>query len=412
MKRYQKTKASQYIVIGLIVIAILAIIVFNAFIMRRVSFEDHFALPWAAGRAWLLEAMNPYQTEIAQIAEDAILDSPYKTSLPDNTELLMPFINLVFYLPFSLIPYTLSRLIWVTIISVSIVLITIFSLSLSNWKPSPIEKLISGIFILFWVPGITSILLGQLSPIIILLLLVSIKLLLDKQDTAAGFILALTAGSFTTSGLIIILMLIYGLTKRRWSIISAFFSGVAFILVVSLLLLPSWPGDFLRILVTNFSNSDFIQTPLISLAALLPGVERFLSIFLHSLFGLFFLTLVITTFGKSERVFIWNILATLIIAYFVNINGTIQHIFMIVPSMFLVFRFLSGRWGLFGRIFSWFFIFIFGIGSWLFFLPIETIKEPIGLPLIIFGLPLMAFIGMNWIRWWAIKIPKLPFETL
>jgi len=410
MKRYQKTKTSQYIVVGLIIVGTLAVAVVSSMVMRRISFEDQFAMPWAAGRAWLLEGLDPYDPGVAQLAENAILDSPYSAN-QENEKLFLPFFNLVFYLPFSLIPYTLSRLIWVTLLSLCILLIVHFGLTISNWKLSQIEKLIAAFIILFWIPGITTVLVGSLSPIIILLLIVSIHLFLEGQDTTAGFLLASTVGSFNISGFIIILILFYGISRRRWSIVSAFFSGFAFIVVISLLLIPSWPRDWISIWVENYSDLEIIRTPLMTLASYLPGVEGFLSIFFHALFGIFYLLMLITLRGKSERVFIWNALGTMIISFLVNIRGSVSYILLILPAIFLVFRFLSERWGLFGRISSWIILAFFTIGSWILFLPVEDVITTIDIPLITIGIPFLVFMGMNWIRWWAIKIPRLPFES-
>lgn len=413
MTRYQKIKTSQYIVLGLIITVIVAVAFLSSAVMRRISFEDQFVIPWAAGRSWLLEAGNPYNSsEITQIAGDAISESPYSANLPDERLFLLPVINLFFYLPFSLLPYTISRIIWVTIMSISIVLIGHFSISLSNWELPPIGKFIVYLVILIWVPGITTVFSGRLSPIIIFLLLLSIYLFLSNQDTTAGFLLALTAGSYAISGLIIILILGYGIVNRRWSVVSAFFSGFAFLVVVSLLLLPSWPGDWLRILFDNSLSFEFLQTPLMTLAAYLPGVENFLSIFLHVIFGIYFLYILISIKRKTYKVFIWNLLTTLVIAYLFNVRGSINYIFIIFPALFLVFRFLSERWGLFGKILSWLILFIFGVGSWLLILPLGSINFIQEIPLINIGVPILVLIGMNWIRWWAIKIPRFPFETL
>jgi hypothetical protein len=410
MKRYQKTKASQYIVVGLIIVGIITAAFGSFMIMRSVPFEDHFVIPWAAGRSWLLESTNPYDTEVIQIAENAIQESPFKASLPDQDTLLLSFINLVFYLPFSLIPYTISRLLWITLLSIGILLIAIFGLSIANWKLSPVEKVLAVLVSLFWVPGLTITLMGQLSPIVILLMIISIYLLISGQDTASGFILALTVGSLNISVLIIILILVYAMMNRRWSVVSAFFSGVAFVVVVSLLLIPSWPRDWLSILVNDFTDLGLIETPLMTLAAYLPGVERFLSIFSHGSLGIYFLYIVITMRGKSERVFKWNLLATMVIAYLLNIIGSIDSIFLIYPALFLIFRFFSERWGMVGKIISWVILSAMFASSWLLYLPVEFISSSIDLPVISYGIPIMIFIGMNWIRWWAVKIPRLPFE--
>jgi hypothetical protein len=122
--------------------------------------------------------------------------------------------------------------------------------------------------------------------------------------------------------------------------------------------------------------------------------------------------MVITMKRNSERVIKWNLFATLVIAFLVNIRGSIHFIFLIYPALFVLFRFFSERWGILGRVASWIILTVFIFSSWLLFLPVEAIRTPIELPLIYFGIPILVFIGMNWIRWWAIKIPRLPFETL
>jgi hypothetical protein len=265
---------------------------------------------------------------------------------------------------------------------------------------------------LLWVPGIITIISGRLSPIVIFLILISLYLFVKGEDTTAGFILALTSGSFIISGLFILLILIYGLLKRRWSIISAYLSGLVFMIIVSYLLLPSWPRSWLRLLLDNYSDMQLIQTPIMRIAALLPGIENPLSIFLHAVLGLFFIFLLFTLRGKSDRLFIWNAFATLVISYLINIQGSIDSLFILYPAIFLIFRFLNERWGLFGRIFSWTTIVIFSILPWIMILPVDSFKDPVGLSLLSIVLPLLVLIGINWIRWWALNIPRLPFESL
>jgi len=411
MKRYKNTKASQYIIVGVILASIVAAGFLSTLLMQRVPFEDYFVLPWAAGRTWLLEGINPYDATINQIAEEVISESGYLANLPAEKVLLLPMLDLVFYLPFSLIPYEISRVLWVTIMTIVVVLIGYFSFLLSNWQTKQTGKILTIFAILLWVPGITSLITGHLSPLIILLLVFSMYLFLQGQDTTAGFILSLTAGSFFISGLLIIIFLTYGIIKRRWSLITAFSAGLTFLIIISLLLLPSWPQDWLRIIVANYSNLNLVQTPLMSLASLLPGIESFLSIFLHIIFGAFYIYLLISLRTKSERVFIWNTLAATVIAYLLNIRGSIHYLFIVIPALLLVFRFLGERLGLFGQIVSWALIVLLVAGSWFLYLPVEIITTSSSLPLFIIWLPILILLGVNWIRWWAVKIPKLPFES-
>jgi hypothetical protein len=263
---------------------------------------------------------------------------------------------------------------------------------------------------LLWIPGIATIITGQLSPIVILLLLISLYLFLQGQDNAAGFILALTSGSFYITGLVIILFITYAIIKRRWSLITAYGAGLAFLIIVSLLLIPTWPRDWLIIVVENYENLNLVQTPLMTLASLLPGIEDFLSILLHIIFGTFYIFLLIRLRSKSERIFVWNALAVLVVVSLLNIRGSVAHLFLLLPAILLVFRFLTERLGLFGRIITWIFIVLLVTIPWYASLPVEMITVSSSLSTMVIWLPILVIIGMNWIRWWAVKIPKLPFD--
>ncbi len=412
MKRYQKTKISQYFILGLTIVSLAAAGFASLLVMQRVPFEDHFVLNWAAGRAWLLEGINPYnEAEIFQRAEAAVEESRFLATLPDETVQLYPLLNLVFYLPFSLIPYQISRILWVMALTIAVLLIGYLSLLITNWKISTIVKILILLAGLLWVPGIATIITGQLSPIVILLVLTSLYLFLQGQDNAAGFILALTSGSFYITGLVIILFFTYAIIRRRWSFITAYGAGLAFLVIVSLLLIPTWPKDWLIILIENYENLNLVQTPLMTLASLLPGIEDFLSILLHIIFIVFYVFLLIRLRSKSERVFVWNAFAALVVSSLLNIRGSIAYLFLLLPAILLVFRFLTERLGLFGRIITWIFVGLLVAIPWYASLPVENITVSSSLSSVVIWLPILVIIGMNWIRWWAIKIPKLPFGS-
>jgi len=254
-KRYRRTAVSQYLIIALALIFIFCLVYFSTKVMTSIPFEDDFVIPWTAGRSWLLEGINPYDPAVVGRAEDTISKSDYLADLPVSEMLFHPLINLIFYLPFSLIP---------------------------GWQVSAIEKV--GIILLFtfWMPGIHSILSGYFTPIMILLIFLGIYLIFKEQDNTAGFVLSLTIGSLPISLIITITIIIWSISRRRWSILISYFYGGAFLIIVSLLLLPTWPLDWLHILINIIETGDWLQTPLMLLASLLPGIENFLMIFLHS----------------------------------------------------------------------------------------------------------------------------------
>jgi len=407
-KRYRRTAVSQFLIIALALIFIFGLGYISTKVMTRVPFKDDFAIPWAAGRSWLLEGDNPYDTAVVRKAENAILGSGYLAELPDSTSLMQPLINLIFYLPFSLIPYEISRAIWITFITICIIVICYLSILLSGWQISTIEKV--GIILLFsfWMPGVYSILSGQLTPIVILSILFGIYLISKEQDNAAGFILSLTIGSLPISILILISILIWSISRRRRSILKAFFSGGAFLFIVSLLLLPSWLLDWLHILVIIVEKGGWLQTPLMQLASLLPGIENFLMIFLHSVFIIYMIVLWITIRKKTGRVFIWKTFTILLISLFLTLELNVSGSYFVLPAVFLVFRFWFERWRWVGKLLYWMLIVILIAGPWMILFPEVNFVKEITSPIIFIGLPMLVFIGMIWTRWWALEIPRIP----
>lgn len=410
MKRYQRTALSQYILVGLIVIAAILLGLIFAAMMKRIPFEDHFALPWAAGRFWLLEGVNPYDGVSQNRVENLIRGSGFMAELPDQTVFTQPLLNLFFYLPFSLIPYPISRVIWMVFLTLMVGLIGYFSIKIAGWKLSMSKMLFIVLLLILWLPSALVIIRGYLNPLIIFLILLGLHLLLNHQDTAAGFVLALTVGSLPISIFILVAIIIWSLSQRRFSVLTAFFSGVAFLIIISLLMLSSWPLDLLRVLLGVFENIDWLQTSLTQLAGIFPGIENFLNIFLNGFLALYMLYLWITISKKPDRVFIWKSLIVLVVGFLLNIQSSIYLLLLLIPALILVFRFISERWQSAGQILTWILIFTLSLGSWLYIFPDVDFSSDLSLSWLSIGLPLFVFVGMIWIRWWAIQIPRLPSE--
>jgi hypothetical protein len=147
------------------------------------------------------------------------------------------------------------------------------------------------------------------------------------------------------------------------------------------------------------------------MAKFLPGVADFLTIILHVIFGTFALFLIITSLRKSNLIFIYKLSLYFLIVYFLHIQGSMMYLFFLVPAMLLVFRFWSERWVFFGHFLSWGFLIAFGAGTWLLVYPDINFTLPFDDKVISIVFPLFVLFGVIWIRWWALKIPKLPYET-
>jgi len=410
-KRYQRTALPQYLIVGALIVIAIGIGLASRLIMAEFPFADHFAIPWAAGRGWLLEGQNPYDPTIIDFAKTTLAETDFLGVIPKPALLEHPVITLFFYLPFSLIPYEISRSIWMALLVISVLLIGYFALKLSAWKTSNIEGFFIIVLLLAWLPSMSAIINGQLTPLILLFVFTAIYLLQNGQTTAAGFFLALTFGSFQTTFFIILLLLIWSFSHHRWDFLGAYFAGIAFLIAISIILLPSWPLDWLGIMLQKFDGISALQTPLMILANTLPGIASYLLVFLHTGTILYLLFVWFERRRKPDGEFAWKMVVTFVLAFLLHIQASLHHLYLIVPGIFLIFRFWTERWGNFGRILSWLVYLLLIMSPWLSgFKDIDFSTESTQ-PSLLIGLPLLVMIGLLSVRWWAVKVPKLPFEN-
>ena len=62
--RYRKIYYSQYLVVVLALVILIGLALFSHWAMQQVTYEDQFVIPWAAGRAWLLDGTDPYDAQV------------------------------------------------------------------------------------------------------------------------------------------------------------------------------------------------------------------------------------------------------------------------------------------------------------------------------------------------------------
>lgn len=411
MKRYRRTAISQYLVFILILFVFLGFGVLGAFVMSRVPFTDHFAIPWAAGRSWLLEGLSPYDSSVISLATSAVEESVLLAQLPEDQVFRQPILTLIFYLSFSLLPYAIGRVIWVMFVGLCTGIIGLLSMRLSGIRLKLPGQIIVIFVLIFWLPGVHAILGGYLAPITLALIMAGIYLVTIEQDTTAGLILALTFSAFPTSGLVLLLLFAWSISNRRWSILSGFFSGVAFLVIISFLVIPTWFMDWASVMISYFEGWGWIQTPLMDMANFLPGIADFLTILLHVIFGIYALYLIITSLRKSDLIFVYKLSLYFIVVYFFHVQGSMMHLFFLVPALLLVFRFWAERWGFWGQLLSWALLITLGAVTWLLAFPTIDFTVSMDDKIISIVIPLFVLIGVIWIRWWALKIPKLPYET-
>ena len=180
--------------------------------------------------------------------------------------------------------------------------------------------------------------------------------------------------------------------------------------VITMILFPGWIPAWFANYIKIQPNFSWVRTPLMRLADFFPGAKTPMAIILHALV---LLVLVIEWYGLSHhdtRGVRYKLMMTFLLLYLVNLKSHGAYLILLLPALFLSFRFLREKWRIFGKIVSWIIylalVYFYwrrfaGLGKW-------TLEEP---SLIVLLLPLITLIGLQWFRWWATKSPRAMVES-
>jgi len=211
---------------------------------RRVPGGNDFLAHYTAWEAYLKLGLNPYSDAAALHTQQAIYGRPARPG-EDQNRMTYPFYSIVVHGPFVYIEYPLARAIYMTLLQAALFLGVAATLTLVKWQPpSWLLMLTLGWSLLFY-PEARGVLLGQFAIFGFFALAGALFLLRQGRDTLAGALLVLTTVKPTLVFLVIPFLLLWAAARRRWRFVAAF-TGVWLALTLgSLLVLPSWIGDWL-----------------------------------------------------------------------------------------------------------------------------------------------------------------------
>jgi len=404
----RRKNAIPYLYTFLIISTCIGLVMINRQLPEQFPLQDKFASHWIAAKVWVDDGTSPYDDQVFDETKGLLSDKQYTEPLAQTLRFYEPVFNLILYLPFGFINYELARAIWLLIIEVSVCASILISLKIAGWKVHPIEAILLTLVGLIWYPSLKSILFGDPVSLYVFLILLAVWLVLNHQGTAAGFLLAFTSGLVEVSFFIAVFLIIWRLTRKDSSILFSYLAGIAFMAAISWILFPGWFTNWISALIQLFPGTTILTTPLMRIANLFPGAETPLNYVLHIGVIVYVLLEWFDAFGKTGRIVVWKIALTLCLVYFLNIQSQSAYLFLLLPAVFMILRFISERWKILGRIFSWFLIGVLTSVYWYVFLNRGgwDLVEP---SLILLLLPLMVIAGMNWIRWWAIQKPDPAF---
>jgi hypothetical protein len=394
-----------------ILIGILATLIVLTWINYRYSIQNpggsDFLPRWVGTRQFLMKAQSPYSDATTQEIQQRFYG---RLALSDEDQVLFvyPFYSIFIFGPYALFSdYDMARAVWMTTLEASIILIAAAAISLSRWRLSPFMLMILLIFAALWYYNVRALINANASILVGLLIVGTFLAIRAGQDSWAGLLLALTTIKPQVVILLVLFILIWSISERRWLLFWSFLGNLALMVAITSLLITDWTWQNFR-QVMAYPEYTLPGTPGAIFIQWLPGVGKQLG---------WALTIFLTTTliwewrvarKKDFHWFLWTACLTLVVTTMIGIRTATENYVVLFPALVLVFAAWDQEWGVFGRGLIGFscVLLFFGVW-WLFLATLERGDQPVQSSIMFFPLPVFLLVGLYWIRWWVLR-PERP----
>ena len=361
---------------------------------------------WYGAQQLLLAGRNPYDQEVThEIA--AVLDPLNQQT--NSFNFAFPLHVIFSFFPLIWLSYAWAQAIWIVLIIWLACAAQLLLLSLARWRLTPGTVLALLLLTLIFYPVTRTIFLGQFTVHVLFFLVLGFWLRRQGHALAAGVSFSLATLKPQLLVLLLPWLLLWFVYRREWRLLVGLVGGGIVQLLLSLLLLPSWPLDFLRGLgeyAARAGGRNLLQillgwlpagrqAPAVTLASLL-----LLLLFLYQIRQpvLAWLRREPVSEAESENLFwhgtFWALVVTALVPFQ---TGTTNQVLLLIPLMFwggMLVR--AGKGYLF-----WMVAGLLAVGLWVMFR--MTLRGAAESELMFLPLPLLAAAGL-WL--WGRKVRR------
>jgi hypothetical protein len=390
----------------LLVVFVLALGYVNRLITSELEAGDDFAIAWTAGDLWLHQRVSPYDPQVADASQQLI----YGRTSPGDvlrrpTSFVLPMPAMLFYAPFSAIPFPLARTAWMTLVEVCLLGSAVLTLRLVHWRGSPWITGLILVFSVLWYHGAQAAISGNFAGVEALLLSGALLAMHRKLESVAGLLLGLSSVMPQLSILFILFALIWSLAGRRLELALWTCGSIAVLYGLSVVLMPTWPLEWIAQLLGLLRIEDS-RPVLLTLFELIPGIPGW------AITGLVILCLIYlgwewsAVLKQEDRWFLWTSALTLASTTLLTYTTTTAVFVILLPGLILPLTVWLERWG--RRAQAWIALHQFALGGglwWMFFRTTSGNRESF---LLFLPAPALILVELWWIRWWASRSTRLP----
>ncbi len=365
-----------------------------------------FYVHWVGARAFLFDKIDPYSGEVAARTQQLVYVGSAKAG--DEPFILdTPFQILLLYFPFSLFSNpTVARAIFTLLLELALFAFATLSLRLTEWESPRMFGILFIFLAVFNFYAFQAV--YESSPVLFLgLWYVGILFAYRAEaDELVGALAVLSLYHWEVGAPFLVLLGLRAYHEKRTRIFAGFFMLGLILLFLSFLAYPNWLIPFLRA-TTNNLRADFGFNVRVILVDLFPAQGNALGWILT--IGLFILLGFEWSSARAGnfRHFYWASCLSLAAAPLLGFRTEMEHLAVLVIPLALVFAIVHDRWQRFGNSLTVLLMFTIFIFPWLFYFLDRYSPETIARELTFLFLPLSTLIGLYWIRWWAIRPPRI-----
>jgi len=395
-----------YQFIALVVIVFVGICTALVYANLTLKGGGDFYVHWVAARSFLFDKIDPYSSEVpARVQQLVYGDAAQAGGEPYILD--TPFQLLPFYYIFSFLsdPQT-ARAIFTLILELALFALAVLSLRLTEWESPRIFTILFIFFAVFNFYTFQAI--YEANPVLILgLLYVGILITYrEEMDEFTGALMAFSLYYWEVGAPFLILIFLRVYYEKRTRVFAGFFMLCFILFFVSFLSYPYWVVPFLRATINNL-RADFGYNIHTVFAHLWPSQGATLAWIFT---GLLVITLgyewSMARSGDFRR-FYWAACLSLAAAPLLGFRTEIEHLAVLIIPLALIFAIVHDRWHRFGDGLTILLILVIFILPWTLYLFAINRFGAIAQDILFLFLPLSTLIGLYWIRWWAIRPPRI-----
>ncbi len=406
-----KTARPDLIFLGIVLIVFIVLagmIWFNLQLGMQYTGGQAFLPRWLGTRFVLNEGANPYSVATSNAMQAEIYGGRAARPGEDKLYFLYPYYAIPIFMPFALAKdYSLASALWMTALQAALVGTVFASLAVTRWRASGGMMFFYVLVGLFWYHAVKAVLHGDPVVLVALFLSLGFALIIAERDTPAGILLAVSAIKPQVVVLLLPLVVIWGLSRRRHTLVKSLLISLAVLLIGSLLAAPGWLlGNAQQILRALQISGPATPGAIFTSWGLRNGEG--LGQIVALLSGGLLLREWWLAYGQDGRWFLWTAMLTLLLTNLIGIPTNPDNFVVLFPALALVFSIWEQRWGRGGRGLV---IFVMvGLAAGLWWLGLRT--RWAGELEMFFAFPLILLLLLYWVRYWALRSRPLPIEQL